>query len=616
MQRSLTASVGGERKETSKSLQLSALFTTMMESNALLREEIGEMVGRECAMKQQRQDNVDGREEKPQERSMVNQLSQLHSQSLPARLLESSVLSHQPTEQCTKLHSSLIAASKSATSTGSLGSESESESEEGTDEAWEGEEWGNHSGSGSSESTGQQHSDQLHRSPLPPLSITSISSTEVSSTGHGENDPFASPGESTIETMWDDFSVEEYAPPLRQREKRMKVHSREPVQQAWSPRVTIPEPFAMTVREEGKPKTKSRMLILAEQEKLERQLQEEMECQKRFRALPVPATTYVPLDELRREQHEQMAQSGCDRAVHVHSIKPFNFMKREEEKRQRKLDELKQRKTSDKNQETVFKAKPIPHRILSPQISEELREKEDYRKILIRVRSREMLARAELPRNMQVRQAVRKHRRERLENQQSEAFVTKEHTFHPNIKPDIPDHKQLYFQFQQQMAVRKEVKAPTTPRPFLLRTSSAPSRKVHIRRDEMDCSVPSSHTLSSSSTGVSVAVPQSRPRAGQPMYNVQMTETAKLRKSISERKLTKEAEKEFEEQEGRRHKKEQLQELHSKVLQQVQSYDHSAWLQEKQREKLQELRFVRYTVALFLILELVLVLLWSRYKSK
>ena len=564
------------------------------------------MEGHECAM----QPTENGREGKPQGKSMFDQPGQFHSQSLPARLLESSLLSQsQPAEQ---FHTSLTAASKKegTTPTGSLGSESESEGESSTDEAWEGEEWSNHSGSGSSESTNQQYCDQ-HCSPPPPLSITTMSSTEVSSVGHGENDPFASPGESTIETMWDDFSVEEYAPPLRQREKRVKIHSREPVQQAWSPRVTIPEPFAMTVREEGRPKTKSRMLILAEQEKLERQLQEEIECQKRFRALPVPATTYVPLDELKRERHEQMSQLECDRAVHVHSIKPFNFMKREEEKRQQKIDEMKQRKNSDKNQKTVFRAKPIPRHILSPRISEELREKEDYRKILIRVRSREMLARAELPRNMQVRQAVREHRRVRLKNQQNEPFVTKEHTFCPNIKPDIPDHKQLYFQFQQQMAVRKEVKAPTTPRPFLLRTSSAPSRKVHIREDELDHSVPSSHTLSpfrSSNTGVCVNVLQSRPCAGQPMYNVHMTETAKLRKSVSERKLAKEAEKEFEEQEVRRRKKEQLQELHSKVVQQVQSHDHSAWLQEKQREKLQELRFVHCSVSTS---TLVLLFLWS-----
>ena len=610
MQRSPTASADWEQRETSKSLQLSALFTTMLESNALLREEIDQMEGHTEHAMQHREERADGREQKQLERSVVVQSGQLHSQSLPARLLEDSVLSQQPAEQFTNLHSSLLAAEKKEdiAHTGCLGSQSESESDkEGTDEAWESEEQNKHSDSDSSVSTNKLNNQycnqgECHHAPPPPLSLTSVSSTEISSIDHGENDPFASPGESMIDTMWDTFSVEDYASPLRQKEKRVKVCSRrEPVQQAWSPQITIPEPFAMTVREEGKPKTKSRMLILAEQEKLEKQLQEEMECQKRFRALPVPATTYVPLDELRREEHEQL---GCDRVVQVHSIKPFSFMKREQEKKQQKYDALKQTKCSER---TVFRAKPIPRNILSPRISEELREKEEYRRILIRVRSQEMLARAELPNNMQVRHAVRKQRRERLENRHSGAFVTKEHTFHPNIKPDIPDHKQLYFQFQQQMAVRKEVKAPTTPKPFLLRTSSTPSRKVHLQEGEkeMEHSMPSSHTLSpsrstcSGNTGVSVEVPHSRSHACRPMYSVQMTEAAKLRKSVSERKLAQGTEKEFEEEKGRRRKKEQLRELQSKVLQQVQSHDHSAWLQEKQKEKLQELR---YSTALLLVL--------------
>lgn len=535
---------------------------------------------------------------------------QLHSQSLPAKLLESSTVastlsessvlsqtSAEGSQRPTQFHSSLIASSKKKdiTYTDSLGSEGISE-ETGTDESLESEEDDNkvqYSDSnlslpqpyGSSNGSGDLHV------PPPPLSITSVSTTDISGTvsvSRSENDPFASPGESTIDTMWDNFSIEEYAPPMKQREQKVKVPVSEPVQQAWRPRITIPEPFSMMVREAAKPQKKSRVLITAEQEKLERELQEEVECQRRFRALPVPATTYIPLHQLRREEHKQQAQLGCNKLVH--SIKPFDFMKREDEKRQRKLEAMKE-KMHKNTRKRVFKAKPTPHNILSPQVSEQLKEKEEYRKILIRVRSQEMLDRAELPKNMSVKgreYTVGNLRRERIESRQSGAFVTKEHTFHPKINHDIPDYDQLYFHFQQQMAVRRDVKAPTTPKPFLLQTSSVCPRKVQTQVEQAEHS--KSRSVQSTSTPGGVLYSRSQPC--QPVYSVQMTDTAKLRQSISERRLADEAENVVEEKEVRRSKREQQRELQDKVLQRVQSYDHSTWLQEKQRKKLQELRSV------------------------
>lgn len=418
-----------------------------------------------------------------------------------------------------------------------------------------------------------------------------MSSTEVSSvlSGSSEGDPFASPGESMIETMWDNFSVDEYAPPLKQTGQKVKKCASVPVQQEWSNRVTIPQPFTMMIRESGKPKKKSKALIIAEQERFERELQEELECQKKFRALPVPATTYVPLHELRREHHKQEPQEG---AKVVHSIKPFSFMKREEEKKQRRLESLNKR-TNKKANTTQFKAKPPPQNILSPQVSEQLKEKEEYRRILIRVRSQEMLAQAELPKNMQVRgreYTVGKLRKERLEKRQSSAFVTKEHTFHPKIKPIIPDHDYLYSQFQQQLAAKRELKPPTTPKPFLLRTSSAPPHRVHVHVEE-----PAEHSKHSSlkSLGRSstfVNVPYSRSGPCRYMYDIQMTQAAKMRQSVNEKKLAEDMEKEAETEEVRRSKREQQRELRNRVVQCVQSHDHSAWLQEKQQEKLHELR--------------------------
>ena len=633
MQRPLTApnnSEVGRSSTTSKSLQFSTLFATMLESNALLREEIDHMersgqksTGIDGASTTQRRHAATGKRGAAEREGEVRidsgrrvEVEALHSQSLPARLLDTSTVDSAPESggqsedssggtPPTQSHPSQDGAStrEKFIHRNSLDSMSHSDSTEevermDTDEASMGE--------GEEEGVATLHSDPsmstAHRpcargrqSELPappPLSLTSLSSSSSSTelSVSSENDPFATPGESTIERMWDNFSVEEYAsPPLRQREQNVRRVSK-PVRPAWSPQITIPEPFSMTVREAAKVKKKSRALISAEERRLERELQEEVECQKRFRALPIPATTYVPLQELEKEKSEKQATSKT-----VQPIKPFNFMQREEEKRQRMLRALTERKSTDTNQRNTFKAKPIPQSILSPRVSEELKEREEYRRIRIKVRSQEMLATAELPRSMQVKgreYTVGKLRQQRMDSRQGGAF---EHTFRPKINPEIPDHDRQYSQFQQQMAAKRRVKPPTSSEPFTLKTSLPSSRKMQIQKELAEYSTPSSQRTSSRSTYASSTsvgnTCRSRSQVSQQhMYTIQMTEAAKLRQSVSQRKLADEAAREAAEEERRRARREQARELQGQVLQKVQSYDHTAWLQEKQREKLQELR--------------------------
>ena len=568
----------------SKSLQLSALFTAMMESNAMLREQIDQMEENELSSNSELEAESDAGS---QERSSGPRHSrQLHSRSLPARLLESG--SHTPR---TKDFPSPSAKRKGSVHTASLSSESSGSEAESTGSDGEDAEQ-NHSPAGRGLREPHRSNELNPSGARLPLSITSVSSTEPSesdseSSPEPENDPFASPGESTIETMWDNFSVEEYAPPLKHKEDS-KV--RKPVvKTVWSRRVTIPEPFAMTIRDEARPKKKkSRALIAAEQEKLEREVQEELECQKKFRALPVPATTYIPIDEIRIRDEDQLQ---CGRVAQP--IKPFSFLKREEEKqreKERRLEELRSHE-----QAALFRARPVPQSVLSPRVSEELKEREEYRRILIKVRSQETLARAQLPRSMQEKERRECLKRQRLEEQQRRAFVTKEHTFHPKIRPEVPDHDQLYCQFRQQMAATKEVKPATTPKPFILRTSSTPSRCAHPLEEQDRRSMLESNHILSTSCGprcnrVRFSMSHNEPHR-QPA--IPMTEAAKLRRSASERKLAECVEREVESEEAMRRRREQQRQLQSRIIQQVQSCDHSTWQQDKQRERLQELRSVQ-----------------------
>ena len=77
---------------------------------------------------------------------------------------------------------------------------------------------------------------------------------------------------------------------------------------------------------------------------------------------------------------------------------------------------------------------------------------------------------------------------------------------------------------------------------------------------------------------------------------IPVTETVKMRRTASERRLAEEVEKAAEEEEMSRHKSERQRELQSRVIQQVHLYDHSSKLQEKQRQRLIELRSVCYKI--------------------
>ena len=591
-----------EVEDGGESLQLSALFTAMMESNAMLREEIDIMEGRKeasCSSPELVADSDDHHSGRGS--NTGSHSGQLHSRSLPAGPPESS---RQPPVNLTTTwnpssESSQLGANKtdqSVVHTVSLGNKSSDSDTEATES--QGTDVEEESLPPDPQVLGQPPHRPIISRPLLsrlPLSITSISSTDESESDSNaspepENDPFASPGESAIETMWDNFSVEEYAPPLKNKTES-KVGNKKPVAKktvVLRPRVTVPEPFAMTIRDEGRPKMrKSRALLVAEREKLQKEMQEELECQKKFRALPVPATTYVPADEIRRQGWDEQ---DCEKVAEP--IKPFRFMKREEEKqlqKQRQMDEMRN------NKDTVsFRAKPAPQSILSPRVSEELKEREEYRRILIKVRSQEMLAQAALPKNMQEKQKRDSLKKQRLEEMQNRASVTEEHTFRPKIWTQVPNHNQLYCQFQEKMAAKKEVRPATTPRPFLFRTASTPSRCLHPHDEEHHHSTSFAHHTTAKSRTCTPQVRCSRtgsehcPREP----TIVLTEAAKLRRVASERKLAECAEREVEGEEKRRVRKEKARELQSRVIQRVQSQDCSAWLEERQRERLQELRSV------------------------
>lgn len=65
------------------------------------------------------------------------------------------------------------------------------------------------------------------------------------------------PHHDRVRDMWDDFKLKDYLPPAsierieKAKEKRSRPKSA-PIKKEWSPIITIPKPFSMTIREENK----------------------------------------------------------------------------------------------------------------------------------------------------------------------------------------------------------------------------------------------------------------------------------------------------------------------------------------------------------------------------
>jgi hypothetical protein len=150
-----------------------------------------------------------------------------------------------------------------------------------------------------------------------------------------------SDGLQKIEHMWDNFSLKSTNPNLKsiefneKFEKKLKKTSgyrnhkkNQQIQIEWQPRVTVPEPFTMSIREQIKQDLKQQKLIKEIQENREKRLDEELkECKRKFKAQPVPAHVTLPLyeqrkmeEDLRKYRLKQMSKEYSEKV-----IKPFNL---------------------------------------------------------------------------------------------------------------------------------------------------------------------------------------------------------------------------------------------------------------------------------------------------
>lgn len=286
-----------------------------------------------------------------------------------------------------------------------------------------------------------------------------------------------------IEDMWENFSVEDYAPrQSRERPSSASVTRKEKdkKEKEWRHRITIPKPFNMTLREETKEKTKSKLQIEHEQKLMEEKLQEEIECQKKFKAQPVPAHVYLPLYDEINEKNEARRRyiRHYSQDLLRSQEKPFKFHTRE---RVKEKNHTRTCSAPEEIDEHTFKARPVPGYLYDSSIDDQIKEEEEYRKIRIKLRAEELYRKARLPENMEMRQKIKE-----MNNKGKKVKSKRKSASSHKVKHEVPDYEELYRHFQKELLRRKQEREGTVVKPFKLSTASLSKRERIIEDMKKD----------------------------------------------------------------------------------------------------------------------------------
>ena len=404
------------------------------------------------------------------------------------------------------------------------------------------------------------------------------------------DDAFVPHGAEVIGNMWEGFSVDSYVPSKSSLSTRRDKCRLVPPKKRWSPSITIPKPFSMTIHEEQKGSRKHKAFVEAEIRRLEREALENVELLKQFRANPVPATTFLPLYDLITARNEERRSEVKKNSMKIlkSQERPFTFMVREEEKRKLKEKEQKhqeQEEAESLRQSRQFKARPVPNSVFDKTVDEKMKEMEEYRPIRVKLRAMELLASSHLPGNMQARgrgYTIGHLHQQRREELSKRAFLGGDRMFQPVINQSVPNYEKSYAQFENQLLERKKQSITTVAEPFSLRINQRIKERSENRQNGEEnkpqtCELPAK-------------VPVTPPVQSN-KHPVPTTRLVELRHRLIQERLSNEAEKEELKgvlEEERRQRNKGLKEV---VSVKSMENDLSGWLKAKQQENLQQLRY-------------------------
>lgn len=426
-------------------------------------------------------------------------------------------------------------------------------------------------------------SDKVSVRSIESYQITYISSSSSSSPNESTcSSRYASP-KMLVNRMWENFSVGDY--PVEDFSDAFASGGRKGKQ--WAPKVTIPEPFSMTMREANTlKKRKTKSMIIAEKEQEEREALLDAKSRKQFHASPVPANTYLPLHDLinaKNAQRKELVRKMSGNMLRS-SQKPFKFSKRDAERKRQKSEWLRQAREHEISQfkEKSFKAKPVPSKLFDPTVEEEAQERDEYRKIRSRIRAEELLAKSRAP--CTVRQGAKRGEMVKLPPAQKNL---REHhasrnscTFQPRITHKIPDYKKAYEKLQHQLLLKKQSKLTTVSEPFNLHTE----KRAKTRQPLEIINVHSDSGIEDRLEKVPLSLDDPPP------YPPVMTETARRRQLLTQERMAEALLKDAVEEDEEKARKKRERDFQKIVARKSSAFDMTNFLEEKKKLKMEECR--------------------------
>ena len=290
-----------------------------------------------------------------------------------------------------------------------------------------------------------------------------------------------------IEQMWDKFNFDDYNSNNTNKYSELKVFESKSNSQSakvtfeedWAYRTTIPKPFNLTIREQQKAGKKSKRQLQLEEELRKKKEAELEECNKQFKATPLPAHVTKPLyEEIKQEEELRKLRIRLESKEYLENVsKPFNLTERERRHSFSGQTELEEG-LLDK-----FTANPLPEFYFDNEyLSERRKEEELYKKIKSQIRSHNLLKSSKLPKNMRLLKDKKRLVDERQSFSSAELnklMKSKENSKKVRKSYDVPNYDDLYKKFASEVEAKRYAgqSKTTVCKPFSLHTNDRAKKK-------------------------------------------------------------------------------------------------------------------------------------------
>jgi hypothetical protein len=293
-----------------------------------------------------------------------------------------------------------------------------------------------------------------------------------------------------IEQMWDKFNLDDYNnnnntsnkySELKVFENKANNHSSKVTfEEDWAYRSTIPKPFNLTIREQQKAGIKSKRQLQLEEESRKKQEAELEECNKQFKATPLPSHVTKPIyEEIKQEEEYRKLRLKLESKEYLESVsKPFKLTERE------RRHSFSGHTEHEEDITDKFVANPLPEFYFdNDYLSERRKEEELYRKIKAQIRSHKLLKSSQLPKNMRLLKDKKKLEEERKSFSSAELkklIKSEESSKKVRKSYDIPNYDDLYKKFATEVEAKRYAgqSKTTVCKPFSLHTNDRAKKKA------------------------------------------------------------------------------------------------------------------------------------------